>query len=422
MEHNLDTPNSGIEDTISAGQGDADLIKDLIAPETSTADPDNVVSKEAAEAAEKLATEAAAKAAAEGGEGDEEEDGKEAKKGPDALASFLIGGEEDEDEDEGQGEDQEKGSGKEEPGEEGNANENDGNIAFDALANELADLGVFNRGEGEETELDVKTPEEFLARFKTEKEAAANQMVSDFIGQFGQEHQDAFQAIYVKGVNPETYFTSQAKIEHFKEMDLTKEANQESVVRAMLKEQSFEPEDINNEVDKLKNYGDLEETSKRYHKVLVKKESASLEAKVAETQEENNRKAAVKQEYTSNVSNILTEKLKEKSFDGIPINPKTATELQDFLLVDKWKTESGELLTDFDKEILELKRPENHASKVKLALLLKLLEKDPTLSTIQKRGVSKKSSTLFKEVARQKTTDKRSVDNNKQSAESWWQK
>jgi hypothetical protein len=38
---------------------------------------------------------------------------------------------------------------------------------------------------------------------------------------------------------------------------------------------------------------------------------------------------------------------------------------------------------------------------VKIALLLKILEKDPTLSTIQKTGITKKSNELFGEVARQ---------------------
>ena len=83
---------------------------------------------------------------------------------------------------------------------------------------------------------------------------------------------------------------------------------------------------------------------------------------------------------------------------------------------------SGETLTDFDKNILDLKRPENHANKVKIALLLKLLENDPTLSTIQKRGVSTKSSQLFKDVARQKTVTKRVAADKKQPAQSWFQK
>ena len=120
-------------------------------------------------------------------------------------------------------------------------------------------------------------------------------------------------------------------------------------------------------------------------------------------------KQAIRNQYINNVQNILQEKLKIKEFDGIPLSPKTASELQDFLLVDKYKTVSGETLTDFDKAILELKRPENHEQKVKVALLLKILEKDPTLSTIQKTGVTKKSNQLFTEVARQVQKDKKST-------------
>jgi hypothetical protein len=47
--------------------------------------------------------------------------------------------------------------------------------------------------------------------------------------------------------------------------------------------------------------------------------------------------------------------------------------------------------------------------KVKVGLLLKILEKDPTLSTIQKSGVSKKTDQLFGEVARQVTKAKSST-------------
>ena len=119
-----------------------------------------------------------------------------------------------------------------------------------------------------------------------------------------------------------------------------------------------------------------------------------------------------------------TDKLKEKEFDGIPINPNLANELQDFLLVDKWKTPSGDTLTDFDRSILDLKRPENHELKVKVGLLLKVLEKDPTLSTIQRAGVTKKSNQLFGEVARQvskaKTVASKKQSSNNKKPNSWF--
>jgi hypothetical protein len=130
---------------------------------------------------------------------------------------------------------------------------------------------------------------------------------------------------------------------------------------------------------------------------------------------------AVKQQYYNNVQTILQDKVKTKEFDGIPINPKLAGELQDFLLVDKYKTTSGETLTDFDRTILELKRPENHEMKVKVGLLLKILEKDPMLSTIQKTGLTKKSNELFGEVARQVTKSAVKTGKSASATTSWFQ-
>ena len=99
---------------------------------------------------------------------------------------------------------------------------------------------------------------------------------------------------------------------------------------------------------------------------------------------------------------------------------KLASELQDFLLVDKYKTKTGETLTDFDKAILDMKRPENHESKVKLALLLKIMEKDPNLSTIQRVGITKKSNALFTETAKQVTKAK-TPTNTASKSSSWWE-
>ena len=50
---------------------------------------------------------------------------------------------------------------------------------------------------------------------------------------------------------------------------------------------------------------------------------------------------------------------------------------------------------------------------------MKILEKDPTLSTIQRTGVTKKSNQLFGEVARQVTRSKTS-SNKKTKPNSWF--
>jgi hypothetical protein len=271
---------------------------------------------------------------------------------------------------------------------------------FSALANDLYKLGVFTSEDGDEQE-PISTPEEFLERFNNEKKKGATEIVQNFIGQFGEDYQEAFDAIFVKGVDPKDYFTTYNQVVGFAEMDLSDENNQVKVMKQALTNQGFDPEDVETEIERLKNYGDLENVAAKNHKVLVKKEAAKLQQMEADSEQELQQKQVVRNQYINNVQTILNDKVKAKEFDGIPINPKLATELQDFLLVDKWKTPSGETLTDFDRAILDLKRPENHAQKVKIGLLLKMLEKDPTLSTIQRSGVTKKSDQLFGEVARQ---------------------
>jgi len=59
---------------------------------------------------------------------------------------------------------------------------------------------------------------------------------------------------------------------------------------------------------------------------------------------------------------------------------------------------------------------------VKVALLLKILEKNPTLSTIQKTGITKKSNELFGEVARQvsKSGAKSGNSSNNAKPNSWF--
>jgi len=412
MAENLDNPQFGnfsIENTMEMGMGNADLLNDLMSPETATGSPDDI---------KNIADEPApAPAPAK-----KEEPKEEQKDATVDIQNFLYGDDElAEDEEETPAAPAKKESKKvEEPqatATEEEETEEEQVSQFTALSRDLFKLGVFSKEEDEE-DVAISTPEEFLERFNQEKKKGAIEVVNNFIGQFGEDYQQAFDAIFVKGVNPKDYFGAYNQIQSFSEMDLSQENNQVAIIRQALSDQGFDPEDVDTEVERLKNYGDLETVATKHHKVLVKKEAAKLQQMEQEKEAQLKQQAAVKQQYYNNVQTILQDKIKTKEFDGIPINPKLAGELQDFLLVDKYKTNSGETLTEFDRTILELKRPENHEMKVKVALLLKILEKDPTLSTIQKTGITKKSNDLFGEVARQ--ASKSSVKSSKPAKPTSW--
>jgi hypothetical protein len=381
--------NFSIEDTMNMGMGSSELLNDLMSPETASSSPDDVtVIKDEPPAAPKKAAKAP--------EAPKEEEAAPPKEdSTKSIQDFLLGDDEEEEDDDNEPE----------------------TSQFTALSNDLFKLGVFNKDEDEE-DVAITSPEEFLERFNLEKKKGAIDIVENFIGQFGEDYKQAFDAIFVKGVDPKEYFGTYNNIQSFAELDLSQEGNQVAVLKQALADQGFDPEDIDTEVERLKNYGDLESVAGKHHKVLVKKEAAKLAQIEQQREQELQKQQAFKQQYVNNVQSVLQDKLKAKEFDGIPLNPKLANELQDFLLVDKYQTSSGEKLTEFDRQILELKRPENHALKVKMGLLMKILETDPTLSTIQKRGISKKSDDLFSEVARQ--TSKSSIKSNKSSTPTSW--
>jgi hypothetical protein len=424
MAENLDSPSFGnfsIQDTMEMGLGSQELMNDLMGPETSTSNPDDIqeIVKEAAPPEPPKAPDVP-----KGKEIVPKVDGQELS-GQDLISSFLGDNTEEETQ---EAEPQEVAKPKkatkleQAPAEEQQTEEGEQEQVvsqFTALSRDLFKLGVFSKDE-EEEDVNIDTPEAFLERFQNEKKKGAIEMVNSFIGQFGEDYQQAFDAIFVKGVNPKEYFGTYNNVVSFAEMDLSQENNQVAVIKQALADQGFEPEDVNTEVERLKNYGDLESVATKHHKVLVKKEAQKLAQMEQKAEQELQQKQAVKSQHINNVQQVLQEKLKSKEFDGIPINPKLASELQDFLLVDKYKTASGETLTDFDRTILELKRPENHATKVKVALLLKILEKDPTLSTIQRTGVTKKSNELFGEVARQVTRAKSAPTTAQQPKQNSW--
>jgi hypothetical protein len=406
MADNLETMgNFSIQDTMEMGMGNQELLQGLFEPETASSNPEDVtpIIKDA-EAPSAPATPESPKGKdivppkSVDGKTDEEK-----LEGQSMIADFLSDDEDDEDNIAAPASKPAKPTSVDDTNDD--ADDEPQGTQFTALANDLFKLGVFT-SEDDEDSPTVTTAEEFLERFNDEKKKGANEIVQNFIGQFGEDYQEAFDAIFVKGVNPKDYFTTYNNVVGFAEMDLSDETNQERIMKQALTNQGFDQEDIETEIERLKNYGDLESVATKNHKVLVKKEASKLQELEANAEAELQQKARIRNQYINNVQTILQDKVKSKEFDGIPINPKLAGELQDFLLVDKWKTPSGETLTDFDRAILDLKRPENHAQKVKVGLILKMLEKDPTLSTIQKTGITKKSNELFGEVARQVTKAK----------------
>jgi hypothetical protein len=220
MAENFDNPQFGnfsIENTMEMGMGNADLLNDLMGPETATGSPDDIkdINDEPAPAAP------AKKAAAPAAEPEKEE-----KKDPSAdIQDFLYGADEEEEEEETTPQPAKKEAPKaEEAPAETEETEEEQVSQFTALSRDLFKLGVFSKEEDEE-DVSISTPEEFLERFNMEKKKGAIEVVNNFIGQFGDDYQKAFDAIFVKGVDPKDYFGTYNQIQNFSELDLSQEGD-----------------------------------------------------------------------------------------------------------------------------------------------------------------------------------------------------
>lgn len=321
---------------------------------------------------------------------DKEKKDDAAEAGRKALENTLFADKDDDEEEDGKSKDLKNNSQEVKlPG-----SESADDDTYTTLGKDLMRLGVFTKNSDDESEenIEIKNPEEFLERFNLEKKKGAISILDTFLGQFGEEYRNMFDAVFVKGVKPNDYLTSFAKIESIQSLDLTDENNQERVMRAYYKDLKLDDTKIDDKIQKLKDYGDLEEEAKTYHGVLLNKEQEVAATIIQQKEDELNKEKERDVTTTKSYQRILSEKLKSQEIDGVPLTQKDAEDVLAYLTNKPYKLASGEKLTEYDKDLLELNRPENHELKIKLGLLLR---KKLDLTSVKKTTISKKSDALF---------------------------
>lgn len=294
---------------------------------------------------------------------------------------------------------------EEEPGQ---IEETDGNL-IPTFSKELFESGVLTKDEDEEEGIpDIKTPEDLFHRFNHEKRKGAVQILENILGNFGEEYREAFNAIYLNGVNPREYFTHLNRIENLATLDLSIVDNQKTVMRHHYKsELGWDDNKIATKLERLENIGELEEEAKDIHQSLVNKEASALETKKESERQRLVQEQQLEQDFQNSVHRILTDKLKSKEFDGIPVDQKLASATAGYLTEKRWQLPSGKKLSDFEKDVLDMDRPENREIKVKYAMLLQVLKTDPTLSRIQKKAVATETNKMFSSLQRSVSSAKK---------------
>lgn len=271
---------------------------------------------------------------------------------------------------------------------------------YAAFGKDLFRIGILTEMEDEE---EIKTPDDLLARLNYEKQMGATNWLEGYLSKFGDDRKEMFEAIFVNGVDPKEYLPAFNKVQDFENMDITVEGSQKEIFREFYRRVGMDESTIEKKLQKSIDYGDLENDSKEFHPKLVAQDKKKLQdmTEASRIKEESQKRADG--EYKANIQKKLVDAVQKRELSGIPITQQKANEVFDFLYTTKYKTNDGKLLTEFDKFILESKKPENLEQRIILSLL-KLDNFD--FSKIEKNGVSKESKSLFSDLVHKQVKSK----------------
>lgn len=154
-------------------------------------------------------------------------------------------------------------------------------------------------------------------------------------------------------------------------MDLSSEANQEAVVKAMLKEQDYDDEYIEIHIETLKDSNKLEAISKKQYKAWEDKQIKANKELVTKQEEkkiqdkENLRKEKTKLNSTlSSLSDV----------GGIKLSPKDKKELPSYMVDKSVPLKNGTAITALQKDVWEALG--NETTALQLAKLLRSMKED----------------------------------------------
>lgn len=264
------------------------------------------------------------------------------------------------------------------------------------FSKELYNIGFFTKFEDEE-EQEIKTEQDLLDRLNKEKEFGSKALVYNLLKKkHGQIGVDIFDSIFIKGVAPKDYFARFDKIRSLSSLDIEGEdnvENQKTIYREFFKRQGLSEDEIEKDLNRELEYGELEEKVKKYHPLIIRQEQKELQKLEQEAEQKSRLAQKAEQEYNQTIASIIDSKIKEKEFDGIPFSEKEGKDLYSYITAKKWEIPStGELLTDFDAWLLDLRRPENWEKRLKFALLA---QSNLDLSKIKKKAVTEEKNSIF---------------------------
>lgn len=194
-------------------------------------------------------------------------------------------------------------------------------------ANRLIDKGIlqpFDDGK------DIKdyTVDDFEELIQANIDSQTNEVATNAPVQLFQQLPEEVQAVVHYALNGgqdlKSVFNQLARTQETFDLDVTKDEDQEVIARQYLNLSGFgSSEEIEDEINVLKDRGDLAKYAERYKPKLDAQQAQVIEKRLQDQQAAQNRKADMEKKYHDVVYNTLN----SNSLNGIPLNNKVQTML-----------------------------------------------------------------------------------------------
>lgn len=251
----------------------------------------------------------------------------------------------------------------------------------------------FELEEGEELD-DDKASTLIEEKFESSVEEKVNDLIKDlpdsvknlikFVSNGGSEN-EYFSSMQNKGATTIS-----------KDLDLEDEKNQELVVRYKLQAQGEDEEDINTQIEFLKEKGKLEDTANKHFNKIIEDLDKEAEALV-ERQKKAKKEAKENQiKFKKEISTILEEK---KEIKNLKFSDQDKKELPDYISNQSVELNDGRSITPFYHDLFETLK-----DKDKTLLLAKLIKSDFDFSQIEKQAKTKQAKEVEDNLQRNQTS------------------
>lgn len=189
-------------------------------------------------------------------------------------------------------------------------------------------------------EYSLKDFEELLeANIQDRERNLAEKIPSEFFGSLPEELQAAAAYVMEGGTDLKSVFRALSQVEEIKSLDPNDPYDQEKIVREYLTFTKYgSPEEIEEEIESLRDRDELEKKASKFKPKLEQKEKEQVARKIAQQEDYRKKQEVAAQEYMHSVY----ETLKPGEVNGIKLDKKTQSVLYNGLTQPSYPSISGQ--------------------------------------------------------------------------------